>query len=935
MNENGTAQRRLFFEQFSSEFLTDDFPPEAPGEKISELQRKEVAFILCVLSRESDLDSFVDFQALYREQGFDVESIFINDYTPYIYPDFVQVLDSLNGNLKFRSCMVLSFRDTEYAGVTGAGLLIRKGKSPKDAIAVINRNKHININTREASSFLHCFKKYLDPSYVLPENVDDIAGLRSISPLDLTAKHQGEAGKGPKKKKGSSGRVDIDIPDLRAREEAEAAELPVSPEELESFTIPETASPEAAETMFPEHETDDDHQNGIREMEKLLEREEPSLPATAETREEPAELTLLPDSTPEISGEQQKSVTILQFLRNVKPTIRFKLISIISLIIVLSMGIMIFLATFFFLRDNKVRVQENNLTLSGVIALKVKGDFMSIIEKSNLMAATMLQEFRSADQKRLFTDLFFSNDRDFIFVGIADRNGESISFRRSVANSAFLQERQLTTESIRNISQSNNKDISRAFTGEAVIHNVSRDFRIPVIAVSVPYERDGNRNVRSILVTYLKLDRIISSFSFSGITEAFMVNDRGVVIAHPDNNMVLAHTNLMKLPIVKMMMTSRINNGQSGYTDEKGVAFLGSFKKIGFAGAGVIATVREELAFQEVFNIQKRNIFILIIVLNISILIVYFFGKSLTTPILRLFGATKKIEQGNFNVDIEPTTRDEIGDLTRSFIAMGKGLEEREKMKDAFGKFVNKEIAEMVLRDEIRLGGERKMAAVFFSDIRSFTAISEKLEPEEVVEFLNHYMTRMVNCVNKTHGVVDKFIGDAIMALWGTPVSRGNDVENALNGALMMRRELLDFNSDRGGDRKPVIKIGCGINYGPVLAGQIGSEDRMEYTVIGDTVNLASRIEALNKPFGTDILITEESYQAIKDIFLVEPMEKIKVKGKEAPQQIYCVLRRNDDPSGPATLSELKKLIGTDDVSYESGKSNLDEEEKKYEIIEN
>ena len=195
---------------------------------------------------------------------------------------------------------------------------------------------------------------------------------------------------------------------------------------------------------------------------------------------------------------------------------------------------------------------------------------------------------------------------------------------------------------------------------------------------------------------------------------------------------------------------------------------------------------------------------------------------------------------------------------------MGIGLEEREKMKDAFGKFVNKEVAEQVLRGELRLGGERKEAAILFSDIRSFTAISERLEPEEVVEFLNEYMTRMVNCVNNTNGVVDKFIGDAIMAIWGAPVSHGNDIENAVNAALMMRHELTIFNQSRGGPRKPVIKIGCGINDGPVLAGQIGSEDRMEYTVIGDAVNLASRIESLTKPFGVDILISQDAYERVK-----------------------------------------------------------------------
>jgi len=190
----------------------------------------------------------------------------------------------------------------------------------------------------------------------------------------------------------------------------------------------------------------------------------------------------------------------------------------------------------------------------------------------------------------------------------------------------------------------------------------------------------------------------------------------------------------------------------------------------------------------------------------------------------------------------------------------------------------------------------------------------------------------MVQCVNETHGVVDKFIGDAIMAVWGAPVSHGNDTENALNGALMMRKALMEFNKGRGGDKKPIIKIGCGINTGPVLAGQIGSSERMEYTVIGDAVNLASRIEALNKPFGTDILISTDTYNEIKDIFRVEPMQKIKVKGKSEPQQIYAVLGRLDDPSAPKTLEDLREMLGIEMKGKPTEEAG-EEGEVKYEIL--
>ena len=221
-----------------------------------------------------------------------------------------------------------------------------------------------------------------------------------------------------------------------------------------------------------------------------------------------------------------------------------------------------------------------------------------------------------------------------------------------------------------------------------------------------------------------------------------------------------------------------------------------------------------------------------------------------------------------------------------------------------------------------------------------FTAISEKLEPAEVVEFLNEYMTRMVECVNKTNGVVDKFIGDAIMAIWGAPESSGSPAQDALNcvrTALMMRSALREYNKDRGGDKRPIIKIGCGINSGPVIAGQIGSKSRMEYTCIGDAVNFASRTESLNKPLGTDILITEDTYNLIREHVAVEPMPTVTVKGKEKPQRLYAVVnmpQAEDIPgagkNGPKSLAEVRSLLGIPTPDIE--KVDLDADEKKYKI---
>jgi adenylate cyclase len=197
----------------------------------------------------------------------------------------------------------------------------------------------------------------------------------------------------------------------------------------------------------------------------------------------------------------------------------------------------------------------------------------------------------------------------------------------------------------------------------------------------------------------------------------------------------------------------------------------------------------------------------------------------------------------------------------------------------------------------------------------------------------------MVECVEKTGGVVDKFIGDAVMAHWGTAYTAGSPAKDAFNGvkaALMMRKALLEMNRSRRADdpANPPIRIGCGINTGIVTAGQIGSDIRMEYTVIGDPVNLASRTEALNKPLGTDILITEDTWRLVKNLFITEEMPPVTVKGKEKPVRMFAVVNLRV-PAGkkqpwPVTLDQVRKLLGIEppDIS----KVDTGAEEKKYKI---
>lgn len=582
--------------------------------------------------------------------------------------------------------------------------------------------------------------------------------------------------------------------------------------------------------------------------------------------------------------------------------IRYKLLLITSAVLLLSMSGVIFLASYFFRKDSEVRVKENNIKINEILSLKVKSDLQSIKQDIQITSSAIL---RSPNLTETISKELFAADKNFLLVGAYDFD---LNPKFETLNYEFLKDYDYQKAEVQSLIKQFKPKVKKSFSGTTVIWNASPYFRHPILCIAFPLSE--SKDTGTILLTLFRLDSLLDAFQTSGQVETFLVSEDGSVLAHPDAKIVLSGSNLNDLPIVERMKKSTVDNGQFRYQSKDGTWFLGSFKKLSLGGVGVISQVREEKIFAEVNNIQKRNVYLLIVSLALAFIIVYIFAKSLSIPILNLVSASEEIRAGNYHITLEATTKDEIGVLTNSFVRMGRGLEEREKLKDSFGKFVNTDIAELAAKGKLAIGGQRKHCAVFFSDIRGFTSISERLQPEEVVEFLNQYMSEMVTCVKETGGTVDKFIGDAIMATWGALRSTGSDSKNAVETCIRMRERMLEFNKGRGSTKKPIINIGCGVNTGYVIAGQIGSSDKMEFTVIGDTVNLASRVESLNKESGTDILISENTYKEVKDFFTVESMGEIKVKGKEKPQKVYAVLGRKSDKNAPKNLIELRKLLG-------------------------
>jgi len=265
-------------------------------------------------------------------------------------------------------------------------------------------------------------------------------------------------------------------------------------------------------------------------------------------------------------------------------------------------------------------------------------------------------------------------------------------------------------------------------------------------------------------------------------------------------------------------------------------------------------------------------------------------------PIKLLVAGVEQIGKGNLNQKIPVKSKDEIGELTTAFNDMAKGLREKNFIRDTFERYMSKQLADKLLADmdttKLALGGERRYVTVLFTDIRGFTSMSERLDPTEVISLLNEYFSLMVEVVFQNRGWIDKFIGDAIMVIYGVPSRQADDAVRAVRTGLGMQRAMRQLNKIRTGRGEAPIHIGIGINSGTVVAGNVGSQERMNYTVIGDAVNLAAKLEPLS--LEENVLISHETYQLIKDRFDIEVKGEVTVKGKVEPQKVYEVIKEKN-----------------------------------------
>ena len=309
-------------------------------------------------------------------------------------------------------------------------------------------------------------------------------------------------------------------------------------------------------------------------------------------------------------------------------------------------------------------------------------------------------------------------------------------------------------------------------------------------------------------------------------------------------------------------------------------------------GRAAIALQRSlEAELAPSLHLERFLLILLLASLVVAAIIAPLFASNLSKPLRALAEHTKVIGRGDYETRLELGRADEIGQLEASFNRMSEGLAERDRVRDLLDKNVSPEVAAQLMRDGGALGGEEREVTILFVDLRSFTRLSESLPPRDVVALLNRFFDRMSGIVEIYHGVVDKYIGDAIMAIFGAPVAQPNHADSAILAALEMQSALARLNAELTTEGRAKLAFGIGINTAKIIAGNIGSSRRLNYSVVGDGVNVAARLQDLTRmsQFRADILVSAATLAAARGHYRVRSLGVAPVRGRDEPVDVYAV----------------------------------------------
>lgn len=429
---------------------------------------------------------------------------------------------------------------------------------------------------------------------------------------------------------------------------------------------------------------------------------------------------------------------------------------------------------------------------------------------------------------------------------------------------------------------------------------VSTTAQTPVIAATYPYV-DEQGELSAVICANIPLHSLSDFLAEQKISEngiVFIINEKYEVMAFPDKSLTTkkdSSTGELRLALVGELGQEYITDAYVTYKETKADKFtsrtdgkdylvnITPFPKAFDSKWQIVTIIPESDLLGTVTISLYWALLIALVIFLASILAIYVITTNITGSIVTLAQRTDKIR--DFQLDEfegVPSKIKEIDLMSSALVKVTHGLQ-------AFRKYVPAALVRQLIQldKQVKLGGEKAELTIFFSDIRQFTTISEDMQPEELMIHLSNYFNQLTQIIMSEKGTIDKYIGDAIMAFWGAPVNLANSPELACRAALRCQTKLRELNREWKAKGIPIFHTRMGINTGETLVGNLGSNERMNYTIIGDSVNLASRLEKANNIYGTHIIVSESTHGYVSDKFLFRPLDIICVKGRREPVRIY------------------------------------------------
>lgn len=387
---------------------------------------------------------------------------------------------------------------------------------------------------------------------------------------------------------------------------------------------------------------------------------------------------------------------------------------------------------------------------------------------------------------------------------------------------------------------------------------------------------------------------------------SIIFNRKGEIISHSNiNNTIVQHQGQLRTMLINDLSDIRLSRlfndfthkGRThttfDYNDRRFISFVTPFPKdIGkewFYGLAVPISV----FIGELEQTQREILFITLLLVGLFSVLLFFLARKISRPIQELAQEAEKIEQ--FDLEERPLEKTSIREILR----LQNSLSSAKKNIRMFTQFLPKNLVRkfMLQNKDLKIGGVEKKLALFFSDIEGFTKISEKYTPDMLANHLSEYFEEVTHILTQNNATIDKYIGDAVMAFWGAPQADKNAAVNACRSALYIQNRLFHLNKKWKSEGKLPLKTRIGLHLGDVIVGNIGSSDRINYTVIGDNVNLSARLEGLNKAYDTQILISHDMYEAVQKDMVAHPVDFVAVKGKKKGVKVYTLLgQKKGDP---------------------------------------